>query len=209
MSDCVEEQHTQHYRGIWFGFGRVRNKERVLLAVFEKTPKSGSSLIANSFTGADLANHNESLARKAFITKSVFDSEVAQRGRVQKGELVGVSIANVSKLRELRADVVIQHQTKSVRAFCVIDRVELGDFDAHSAVGYERGMAANIGQGQLGKVRQKIRMDLANTFSEIVDPNSFHWPQPWSILLGRIAAILRALYLVTLGLIGERVATEQ
>src|SRR6266852_2954350 len=103
MTDCLEEQQTQHYRGKWYGFGPVNNGERVVFAVFERTKRAESQLTANSFESSYLANSSQSLTRASYVTRTLFDREIAVRGSATKGPLIGIACADVSKVRKLRA----------------------------------------------------------------------------------------------------------
>jgi len=191
MVDCVEELHTQHYRGKWHGFGPIFDHERVLFAVFEKTKRDGILLIANSFDSQSLARCEQSIARVSYLTRNQFDLHVAGATTSKKGSLVGVALVDVSRLRALCARIetpVAVH----VRSLCVIDRVEPGDYDAHATIGYSKASAPDgIGETRLGKLRSRIRMDLANAFSDIIDPNDHQWPSRPQVLIQRIASIVR------------------
>jgi hypothetical protein len=189
MIECAEEQQTKHYRGKWFGFGPVRDGERVLFAVFEQTKRQGLHLAGDSFK--NLKNGNESLARSSYVTRSVFDGKIVIPGKATKGDLVGIAIADVSRIRALRADVILNNTTVKVRSICVIDRVDEGDADGHATMGYAE-IGRGVGQGQIGTIRLKIRMDLANEFSEIAPANSHSWPRRLEVALKRAAYVVVA-----------------
>jgi hypothetical protein len=184
----VEELETQHYRGRWYGFGVVRDCEQVRLAVFERTQRNGSRLTAKSFDGKHLAGKNESVARALYITRRVFDQRVATTDVERKGALVGVACADVSRIRSIPAEFKMNLGTVRLRAFCVLDRVEQGDFDGHATVGYTDA-PAGVAQGQLGTVRMAARLELANAFSEVRAPDSLPWPRNWTLFRRRLASI--------------------
>jgi hypothetical protein len=191
MTECLEEQTTQHFRGHWHGFGPVRNHEKVIFAVFEATSCNGRQLIAASFDNDHLKSITQSLARHSFVTLPTFYRTIV---RSADSVLRGVAIANVAAVRALVADIKLNAGQVTVRAFCLLDRVEEGDCDGHATVGYsETHETFNISQGQLGKVRARIRLDLANTFSEINDVVACRWPRIGDILLGRTFSIGRTL----------------
>src|SRR5262249_38186789 len=127
MSRCAEEDQTHHYRGRWFGFGPVGHSEEVVFAVFERTKKDGAKLTANSFENAHLAAQNQSVARRLSPRHSTFVTKVVDRGRAQKGELIGVAVANVVDIRHLIAEFETPRGSESVPALCVLDKVERGD----------------------------------------------------------------------------------
>jgi hypothetical protein len=192
MTDCVEERRTQHYRGAWFGFGPVQDDERIIFAVFDTTKVNDCRLTAKSFDNKQLSANNESIVRSSFVARAVFDQMVVERGKPEKGNLVGIAWADVSNVRQLKAEFNLGRPTTiNVRAFCVLDRVERGDFDGHAAMGYAE-TPNGVSEGQLGKVRPFIRMDLANTFSQIVDPASHQWPSRLEVFRRRVASIIRA-----------------
>jgi len=200
MNECREELHTQHYLGRWHGFGPVRNREHVIFAVFEKTKRDGSQLTAMSFDSTQLAKDSESLVRALYVTRSIFDSEVAEGGSLQKGTLVGISCADVSRIRKLRTDIRTSSGSVNVRSLCILDKVEEGDYDGHATTGYGEGTAPQgIGQTYLGKVRLTIRLDLANEFSNIENPDDSKWPAQFGIPLKRFGSIMRVLRDTLLG----------
>jgi hypothetical protein len=182
MTACIKESTTQHYLGDGNGFGPVKDGERVLFAVFEDAERDGLSLTGNSFEETHLKRDALSLARNAYITKSDFDANIIVAGIPKKGRFIGIAAADVSHLRSLRADVQFNAGSKTVRSLCVLDRVQLGDFDAHATAGYCEEIGS-VGQKQLGKLRAKIRMDLANTFLPICDLDSQQWPSKQEVAL--------------------------
>jgi hypothetical protein len=191
MTDCVDEQQTQHYRGKWFGFGPVRNGERVRFAVFEQTKREGARLIGNSFR--NLKNSNESVVRSSYVTRSDFDTRIVSPGMAAKGRLVGIAVADVSRIRALRADVKLNQGTVKVRSICVIDRVEDGDIDGHATMGYA-SIEDGVSTGQIGTIRINIRMDLANEFTEIVTPDDHQWASRLELLLKRAGCVVQVLF---------------
>jgi hypothetical protein len=199
MTDCADEHHTCHYRGRWLGFGPVRNSEHVLFAVFDRTRRDNTRLAANSFDNTSLANNTQSLSRASYVRRPIFDHKIVQPGRSSKGELVGIACAEVSEIRQLYADFADGRATRRVRALCVLDQVDSGDADGHATTGYKEATVPGIGQTYLGKVRAKIRLDLANTFSEIVHSNDHAWPPHYVMPFKRLVAILRALFTVLSG----------
>jgi len=49
MPNCAREGQTQHYLGARYGFGPVKDREDVLLAIFEKTKRAADKIIAKSW----------------------------------------------------------------------------------------------------------------------------------------------------------------
>ncbi len=187
MTDCVEELTTQHFRGRWHGFGPVKDREVVIFAAFQSTNCVGGRLTADSFDNKHLKTSAQSLARRAFVTRQVFD-----RAIVRDGALKGVAIANVSAIRALVADVRLNAGETSVRSLCVLDRVDAGDCDGHATAGYcEQQVALGMSQAQLSKVRARIRLDLADTFSEVHNADTRGWASGWSLRLKRALSVLR------------------
>jgi hypothetical protein len=106
---------------------------------------------------------------------------------------VGIALADVSKIREIRADVDLNSSTIKVRAICIPDRVRADDCDGHASMGYQATSALSVSPAQLGKLRKKIRYDLADVFSNVLQPDSYRWPSAWDIMAGRVRSILREL----------------
>jgi hypothetical protein len=114
MTECAEEHQTQHYRGKWHGFGPVRNSERLLFAVFERTKLAGSRLAADSFSNSNLRQTTQSVARSSYVTRSLFDQRIVQSAG--KGVCIGIAIADVNRIRALRADVKLSNRAVKVRS---------------------------------------------------------------------------------------------
>jgi hypothetical protein len=196
MTDCPAEKQTQHFKGKWHGFGPVSNCETVIFAVFDTTKcnQNGSKLAADSFSNKSLAINTQSLARAAYLTRLCFDQEIVESGKAEKGKLVGVAHAKVDVLRNLRADITTNSGLKKVRALCVLDKVDQGDFDGHATAGYAEVIErAQLSQKSLGKVRAKIRMDVAEVFSDITSPDRYRWPSQFEIGMKRVVSIVQVL----------------
>jgi hypothetical protein len=192
MVDCIEESQTQHYKANWYGFGPVRDCERVLFAVFEKTKRDGHRLIENSFDTTSLARHEQSVGRASYLTRGQFDRHVIGGATSRKGAFVGIACADVSTLRALRFR--IETPVIHGRSLCVIDRVVAGDYDAHATIGYSKtSTPEGISQARLGRLRSRIRMDLADAFSEIIEPNGHQWPSRWQVFVRRLTYLIRVL----------------
>jgi hypothetical protein len=186
MSFCPGEEETQHFRGRWFGLGVVRDPEQVIYAVFETTPLDGSSITGDSFDHKNLVAKQQSFLRRAFVTRRLFNRNIATSKN--KGAFIGVSLADV-KVRDLRADFKVKHETITVRSVCVLDRVDRGDIDGHCTMGYAE--VAQVGPQQLGKKRPLIRMDLANVFSPVGATANFQWVSNLALLRGYFVNLVR------------------
>ncbi len=193
MFNCGEESFTHHYLGRWFGFGPARDTERVIYAVFQKAPRNGNLLNENSFENNKLKKNSQSLARASWVTRRQFDRKIVRRDTSSNGPMVGIAYADVAKVRALRVDVKLNTGTKNVRAICVLDRVESGDCAGHATMGYEWAGQLNLSQAQVATIRKKIRYDLANTFSEVIEPSAQQWPRIWDLVFGRALSIARVL----------------
>ena len=187
MSECVDEQQTRHYLGRWHGFGVVRDNEYVLYAVFGNTDRAGKRLTQNSFT-RNLNNTSQSLGRASVLTREVFDLNIAH------GAIAEIASAHVSAIRSIRADVPENKGTKNVRAVCVIDQVEAGDCDAHATMGLSEAIGPGLSEKNLAKLRARIRLDLANAFSEIIPLENHHWPRAWQVFAKRIGSIAKVAF---------------
>lgn len=195
MGDCVDEQSTCHYRGRFFGFGPVQDPESVKFAVFDTTPVDGSRVVNDTFDNASLAKSNQSLARSAFVTLTEFHKRIVAPSASSKGKLVGVTTAVTGKLRALRAEIKTNTGTTKVQAVCVYDRVENDDCEGHATIGYakaidEQGMSPT----QKGKVRARIRLDIAEEFSEVKKEDEWEWPSYWAVAKERWKSIVRACF---------------
>jgi hypothetical protein len=189
--DCIELR-THHHKGKWHGFGPIRDCERILFAVFENTKRDGSRLVSNSFDTKSLTRYEQSVGRAFCLMRRQFDLHVVGTVPSKKGRLIGVASIEVSRLRGLRAEIGT-HGAVHVRALCVIDRVEHGDYDAHATIGYSKASTPDgISETRLGKLRSRIRMDLADAFSDIIEPNGHQWPSRSHVFIQRIASIIRA-----------------
>jgi hypothetical protein len=192
MTDCPAEMQTQHYKGKWYGFGPLSNCETVIFAVFDTTKRNGSKLDANSFCNRSLTKNTQSLARASFLTRVCFDREIVESGKEEKGALVGVAHAKVDALRKLPAEIPTNSGRKRVRAVCILDRVDKGDFDGHATAGYAEVIEReDLSQKNVGKVRAAIRMDVANLFSDITSADQHRWPWQIEIVAKRIISIMR------------------
>lgn len=188
MSECADEQLTQHYRGRWFGFGPVRDSEYVFFAVFDDMPHSSLSIAANSFS-KNLKNSTESIGRGSYVTIGDFKRHI-----VRNKSAIGVVRAHVSAIRMLRAEIQLNAITKRVRSVCILDRVERDDCDGHATMGYGKETAAQgMSQGQIGKKRLDICRDLAREFSNIIPIEKNRWPWTVRVLAGRIVSIIRVI----------------
>jgi hypothetical protein len=187
MTECVDEQRTRHHRGQWCGFGPVRDREYILYAVFDDTERNGAFLTQKSFT-TNLIQTSESVGRVAYLTRRIFETSIAN------GSSTEITTALVSAIRDLRADVRANAAIKNVRAVCVIDQVDPGDCDAHATMGYSEAIGPGLSQANLGKLRARIRLDLANTFSEIIPSDRHLWPRGWQILMKRAASVARVAF---------------
>jgi hypothetical protein len=184
MSACPDEKSTRHYLGRWYGFGPVRDGEQVLFAVFDDTGRDGASLASKSFN-KNLNNTTQSVARSVYVSKSVF-----QRTIVGSRALHGVASAHVGRIRDLRADLQTPTGITSVRSICVVDLVERGDCEGHATMGFSEAVGG-VSPQQLGKVRERIRMDLANTFSRIMPIEAISWPSQLDLWVRRILCVSR------------------
>src|SRR5258708_4424371 len=118
MIDFGAEKSSQHYRGAFAGFGPVRESEVIYLAIFDNMPRNGNQPSEQSFDQKNLKVGKLSVARGAYVTRRVFETEVVGRGVPTKGPFVGVSTAQVSKIRAIRADVkTSQNVVIKVRGF--------------------------------------------------------------------------------------------
>jgi hypothetical protein len=188
MPECAHERQTCHYRGRWYGFGPVQDNERLILAVFDQTPRSADSLTSNSFK--HLVDNSESVCRAFYVTSQVFETQVAQPGQQTKGAFVGITVASARSIRRLRTDFTMSHRMITVQSICVTDRVEPGDYDGHATMGFSEPIEA-LGQTLKGKKRLAIRMDLAKEFSRIHEIQDHHWPGHLKVLRFRLASVLR------------------
>ena len=189
MIDCLDERATKHFRGHWYGFGPVQDAEAVVFAVFQSTKIKNGRLTADSFDNKHLKRNAQSLARQSFVTRAIFEKAIVRGAALQ-----GIAVASAAAIRALVADVKLNADQISVRSLCVLDRVDEGDCDGHATAGYsERHASLGISEAQLSKVRARIRLDLANTFSEVRDLDSWKWPRYWALFVGRARSIVRVI----------------
>jgi hypothetical protein len=173
MAECSDENETQHYLGVGYGFGAVNNSEFVLFAVFELTHRDGTRVTPDSFDNKQLKKDGLSVCRLSYTSRDVFDEHVVRNGTNPKGLLVGVAAANVENIRKIKSKVVYNNGSDEVRAFCVLDHVLANDFDSHATINYgERTSSGGLSETQINKIRSKARLDLADTFAAISDVNA-------------------------------------
>jgi len=175
--ECERETTTQHHGGPAGSFGPVQNDEQIVFAVFDDIERDGLELQANSFDNNDLKRTQLSLARGRHTARATFDQHVVRPGTNPRGALVGVAKVLVDEVRKILATIRLNSGTESVRAFCVLDLVEPGDYDGHCTVGYGERTSANLSQKQINEVRAKARLDLADAFSPIMSPDGVAWSQ--------------------------------
>jgi hypothetical protein len=168
MLECAEEKETQHYLGDSQGFGPVDDSEYIYFAVFEKTPRDGDRLSADSFDNKALKRSGQSVSRASHTSRKVFDNDVVRTGANPKGALQGVATALVGTIRSLRSRVKLNSTEISVRAFCVLDHVLSGDYDSHATIQYGVRTSDGLSENQISKIRTKARLDLADVFGPIL-----------------------------------------
>jgi hypothetical protein len=186
-----DEEITHHFRGKWFGFGPVQNDELLVFAVFEKTATNGRRLNFKSFDRKKLIAAEQSIARQALVTKSVFDIAVARRGETSKGRFLGISTANAGAIRGIFSENWPESAPKKIFGFGILDLVEEGDFDGHGTLGF---LVETIvpNKRDLGALREFLMFDLADKFSEIQSFEECKWGSTVSIGIGRLATVWRA-----------------
>ncbi|MDH6261556.1 hypothetical protein [Bradyrhizobium sp. BR13661] len=171
MSECDEEQKTQHHRGPGNGFGPVQDEEIIYFAVFEQTPVDGGKLALDSFDSKSMKRDGQSVSRASFTTRAVFDQDVVKAGANPKGEIKGVSSALVQKVRSLQSPIKLNASEVSVRSFCVLDHVLPGDYDSHATICFGERTTSHgavvLSQGQIKSIRQAARLELADAFGPI------------------------------------------
>lgn len=172
MPECAEETTTQHHLGTGHGFGPVENDEFVYFAVFDQTKRDGNLLSADSFDNKQLKKEGLSVSRASHITLAIFNDEVVKPASNPKGALVGISRALTGAIRSLTSRIQLNSAEASVRAFCVLDSVQPGDYDAHATLNYGE-LPSGVSEGKIGVVRSRARMDLADVFSSIEAQASF------------------------------------
>jgi hypothetical protein len=194
MDPCADESRTLHHRGEWFGFGPVRPSEQIIFAVFAGTNRNAAGRLSeDSFSNQKLIKTNESVARSSFITRAIFDKKIGKNNSSGKGAVVGVAYVDVSRIHQLSAEIADNNSTYKVRAVCVIDRVEHGDCQGHAAMGYGEATTLVSDPKKMGKLRKRIRLDLANQFSDVITVEKYHWAKCFDLFGGRFDTVLRAL----------------
>jgi hypothetical protein len=162
-TECADEQTTQHHLGT--GYGPVKGEEHVLVAVFQNTDRDGNRLAATAFKPKVLRRSEFSMARAAYINKAEFEAVVIGPQTAAQGPLLGVVLAEVSKLRGLQ----FEFQRSYCRSVCVTDQVTPQDFEAHAALGYsETQNSMNLSDKQKKAIRATIHADLADQFGDVL-----------------------------------------
>jgi hypothetical protein len=205
MSNCIKEATTQHYLGLWGGFGPVSNAEDVVIAVFRDHAHAGNTFGTEVFERKQLKRNNLSLGRNKCTTKRTFVSRVVTPGESQKGPLVGIRKASVSRLRQMRADIVTRAGTTTVRSICILDSVQRPDFCGHATAGYCEDIAAVVDKEDSGlshrqrdnllkTIREKIELDLQQEFSDIGTLDAGSWaPTAFIVMKYHLNSVCRGL----------------
>ena len=174
MRYCPRELESQHYRAAeGIGHGVVGDGEEVALVVY-RPPTKGMTLVAtiedSDFPRDPLVRMNLSLARLQHTSLATIISEVVdERG----GErfCVGAAVAKVCELREIEVNYAPNGLASRVsgKAFCVVDLVEAGDHEGHSALGYSDlvNQSSPLKPPQRAQVRNNLRRDLRDAFATI------------------------------------------
>jgi hypothetical protein len=167
MLECSEEAETQHHLGTGHGFGPVLNSEYVYFAVFEFTKCDGNSLAADSFENKQLKKGGQSVCRASHTSRGEFDEQVVREGSNPKGKLKGVSAALVEQIRRIQSTIVLNSVSETVRSVCVLDYVLAEDYPSHATLNYGERTSEGLSESQAGKIRSRVRLDLADAFGPI------------------------------------------
>jgi hypothetical protein len=147
----------------------------MLFAVFESTPKNDSTgrLLKSAFPTKQMVRSEVSVSRTGYTSAQEFMTLVVDPAIKQAGAFVGVVRTRASNLRALIIHVTEGFPIREGRAVCVLDKVSRYDFDGHAALGYSECQDA-LSPKQKETIREYIRADIANTFSEIVRLNDVY-----------------------------------
>jgi hypothetical protein len=171
----------------------AKNSERVIFVVFGSTPRHGAELTPHSFD-SNLVSGTQSVARASLVTRGTFDGQVVDTGVPAKGPFLGIAVADVFAIRQLTADIVLPDRPHKVRAVCVLDRVDEGEFDGHATMGYSKALGARLGEKQRGVKRATVRLDLAIVFSETESAEHHPWPSVWDLRFRRLVSVIGVLW---------------
>lgn len=165
---CPDEQETQHYLGTGNGFGPVQDSETIVLALFRAGGAELGGSVTQEFLPANQLKRGElSVARIGHTPKSALQRRVVAAAEPRVGPFVGVSCAEVERVRAVVIRIDPDRPGSETRGICVIDRVTAVDHDGHAALKYA-DLPNTIGQTRLGRIRSIIREDLARAFGPII-----------------------------------------
>ena len=166
---CQKERTTQHHLGVPHGHGCVADSEILIFAVFESTPRIGNRLAPNAFKSKKIRDGDISLFRSGFTSRADFEAHVIPP-KAHTDTPSGVVVCGAELLRTIRIPHGAPHLT--LRAVCVIDKVEDGDHDGHAAIESSEEIESIVGETSRGRARSAIANSQADAFSEICDLDS-------------------------------------
>jgi len=161
---CPNEGKCHHYLGKGIGPGRVLGTECLIYAVCESQRGLGEKLSIEDFKTKRLQRGDLSLARHEYTNWPTFRDYVV-RPRDSRS-IKGVAVSTAAEIRGLISPVNGVHPEKSLRAVCILDKVQEGDHAGHAALQYCSEQAA-LTEKQKKNLRALISADLAETFSTI------------------------------------------
>lgn len=160
-----------HHAGSPPGPGIVRDSEEVVMGVFSSTVLNGTNLCADSFPTKQIKKSELSLSRKNYTSLADFTAHVVAPKLATGDTPIGVTVCLTKTLRDMT--VPIPGRTPpSVRAVCVLDWVLPHEHNGHAALAFCDEDHNTLSQGQMGRIRGIIAIELAKIFSPIVATSS-------------------------------------
>lgn len=166
---CESEKISHHHNQA--GYGPVQNHENILYAVFsrtnlDKTDDGKDALFGKSFDKKQLISGDQSVCRLDWTTREEFNEFV-----VGTNDLVGGGYALAEQIRDIAFKTNIKDEAESwKKAFCVLDRVAVGEYDGHATIGYSDFYTGIQNDAVRGAVGARIRGDLAQLLMPITPP---------------------------------------
>lgn len=185
MPNCKDETVSLHHQAKR-SLGPIGDSERIVFALFSGSIRYGTRLDPKDFSTERLNKGQESVARFCFSSKRTFERGVAPVDGSGPRKLSGVSFAFVENVRSVPFKSTSQPPVTGF-AFCVLDRVESGDDDAHGTLAFSDAMQA-LPTPQLMKLKPLLRLDLTKAFGEIADPRKIRWRWHIPVLFAKAKA---------------------
>lgn len=162
---CSKEQVSQHHASPK-GHGCVGPGEVVLLAIFLSAKPEDGRVTAKAFKTSRLQDGDLSLSRLTHTDRQTFEREVISP-KNSSDPFQGVAKCSIDILRRLYMRIPQPDPPHTIRAVCVLDKVEPGAHEGHAALEYCEEQVGIKRGATRGMVRANIAIALASAFGPV------------------------------------------